>query len=174
MKRINILSKSTCTRIIEICSHINFHKSLIIDDTYKISRSVHRKSNTAILNDQVIHKLLRKLQVACEQSIQEEWGIKLNQWTTPTINRYSEGEYYKTHTDSNKSYLNCRAFSCVTFLNDDFEGGELYFPLKNKSFVPKTGSSILFASDELHGSKIIKSGTKYSLVQFIVYPKFLV
>lgn len=58
---------------------------------------------------------------------------------------------YKTHVDTvthTNEYVK-RLFSCVYYLNDDYIGGELYFPSINKKIKPKANSCVLFPSNNL-------------------------
>ena len=78
--------------------------------------------------------------------------------------KYSPGGYYSTHTDHGPS--NIRTISALIYLNDDYEGGELYFPRQDIKIKPKTGQVVFFPSNYLypHASLPITSGTKYSIV----------
>lgn len=57
---------------------------------------------------------------------------------------YEVGSYYKTHTDSNFEDGKVRTFSCILYLNDDFEGGELIFPRDELIYKPVQGSMAIF------------------------------
>ena len=50
------------------------------------------------------------------------------------------------------------------YLNDDYEGGELYFPLQDVKFKPKKGAAYFFPGDKnyIHGVTEIKSGIRYT------------
>ena len=64
-----------------------------------------------------------------------------------------------------------RNFGTVGFLNDDFEGGELYLPNKNIVIKSKIGHSVIFPGtlEYLHGVKPIISGTRYTIASFLTY-----
>jgi len=52
------------------------------------------------------------------------------------------------------------------YLNDDFDGGELYFANKNVSFKPAKGQLILFPCNQkeyIHGVSKITKGIRYSI-----------
>ena len=57
------------------------------------------------------------------------------------------------------------------YLNDDIEGGELYFPDHNISIKPKTGLLAAFDGGHAnqHGVTLITSGTRYTIGQFWDY-----
>ena len=50
----------------------------------------------------------------------------------------------------------------VFYLNDEYEGGELYFPLQGIEFKPKRGSVYFFPGDKnfIHGVKTVTSGCR--------------
>lgn len=83
--------------------------------------------------------------------------------------RYTPGQHFNVHTDHGFSYI-CTV-SNVTYINDDYEGGELWFPYLDLTFTPKAGDSIFFPSTYLfaHASKPVTSGTKYSAVTMFDY-----
>jgi len=61
------------------------------------------------------------------------------------INKYGRGAEYKGHVDHHPT--NQRVFSIVAFLNDNFDGGELVFPLLDISIKPQAGSAVMFPSN---------------------------
>lgn len=54
------------------------------------------------------------------------------------------------------------------YINDDYEGGELYFPNQDIEFKPKSGSAHFFPGDMnyIHGVKEITSGVRYTVPFF--------
>jgi hypothetical protein len=67
-----------------------------------------------------------------------------------------------------------RNFGTVGFLNENFEGGILYYPNKdNLQVTPKTGYSAIHTGglDCLHGVTRITSGCRYTIASFLTYDK---
>lgn len=54
------------------------------------------------------------------------------------------------------------------YINDDYEGGELYFPNQNIKFKPKAGAAYFFPGDKnyIHGVSEIISGIRYTVPFF--------
>lgn len=52
----------------------------------------------------------------------------------------------------------------VFYLNEDYEGGELFFPLQNIKFKPKARAAYFFPGDKnyIHGVTKVTSGTRYT------------
>lgn len=63
--------------------------------------------------------------------------------------------------------------TCTTYINDDYEGGEIEFYIDNKKIThkPKAGDILVFPSTEpyYHGVKMIKKGNKFFIRNFIIY-----
>ena len=54
--------------------------------------------------------------------------------------------------------------SSLFYLNDDYEGGELFFPLQDIKFKPKPRAAYFFPGDKnyIHGVTKVTSGTRYT------------
>lgn len=80
--------------------------------------------------------------------------------------RYTEGQFFVEHSDGSDKLG--RALSIVIYLNDDYEGGEIYFRNQNLTIKPRAKSMVMFPStdDFLHEAKPVISGTKYAIVSF--------
>jgi len=64
-----------------------------------------------------------------------------------------------------------RKFGCVYYLNDDYEGGEIYFPNFDFSIKPKPNTMIFFPGDveHLHGVRNVNKGTRHTIASFWGY-----
>ena len=80
---------------------------------------------------------------------------------------YGVGDYFSKHTDEIPEQE--RRISGVYYLNDDYEGGELYFTEFDIAFKPKAKDYLLFPSiwSYMHIAKPVISGTKNAIVHFI-------
>lgn len=93
----------------------------------------------------------------------------LRYWEAFNFIKYGEGQHFMEHHDHGFSY-NCTV-SLVAYLNDDYEGGELYFRLQGLNIKPKAGDLYIFPSTFVypHRAMPVKSGVKYSLVTMLDY-----
>jgi len=84
-----------------------------------------------------------------------------------TLIRYTEGQFFIEHSDDDIEELE-RKLSIVIYLNDDYEGGEIYFRKQNLTIKPKANSLVAFPSTDefVHEAKPITSGTKYIITSF--------
>lgn len=97
--------------------------------------------------------------------------------TNPAIVRWLPGQYQLPHADKelheepNVGVPNDFPhydIAGLLYLNDDYEGGELYFPLHEIEFKPKAGAAYFFPGDRfyIHGVREIKSGIRYVIPFF--------
>ena len=97
--------------------------------------------------------------------------------TSPAIVRWLPGQLQNPHADKElhdgpdagqPNDFPWYDLSGLFYLNDDYEGGELYFPLQNIEFKPKPGGAYFFPGDKnfIHGVREIKSGIRYVIPFF--------
>ena len=85
--------------------------------------------------------------------------------------KYREGYFYNYHVDGTAMLRN---LSCIIFLNDDYEGGELcFYDVFNKREVTikaKAGRLILWPSNFLYPHKVnkVSKGLRFTMVSWIV------
>jgi hypothetical protein len=88
------------------------------------------------------------------------------------ILKYFEGYFYNYHVDSGGNHH--RNMSCIIFLNNDYEGGELVFKDQASDeeleIKVKPGRMILWPSNFLFPHKVreVKKGIRYSIVSWII------
>jgi hypothetical protein len=90
---------------------------------------------------------------------------KIEHFECINIVRYGKGQYFKVHTDDGDPYR-CTV-STVGYPNDDYAGGELYFPLFDVKHKPTAGDLVISPSAYVyaHSSEpVTDDGIKYSLV----------
>lgn len=84
------------------------------------------------------------------------------------ICKYNTGAQMGSHVDDNMDGNGIPLITGIIYLNDDYEGGELYFKNQNIKIKPASGSVILFPSTQpfFHESLLITSGNKYMIPFF--------
>ena len=80
-----------------------------------------------------------------------------------SISKYFEGKEMGPHCDNYEGTKSGPVISVVGYLNDDYDGGELYFREQDLKIKPTAGSVVIFPSNEpyFHQSMPTKSGVKY-------------
>jgi Rps23 Pro-64 3,4-dihydroxylase Tpa1-like proline 4-hydroxylase len=104
------------------------------------------------------------------------WNLEYDEVKAIQFTEYNEGGYYDWHRDSFEEPFKdgkIRKLSVTVNLNDDFEGGDMWFdneleygqtkPMLNKLGRPK-GSVNVFPSHVWHKVDKVTKGTRYSLV----------
>ncbi len=87
-----------------------------------------------------------------------------------TLLKYENGTHYKQHHDCGGLHKD-RVVSILVYLNDNYEGGELEFPLFDFKYKPKAGDIVIFPSNYTfsHIAHPVTSGTKYAIVSWMKY-----
>jgi hypothetical protein len=95
----------------------------------------------------------------------------LKYWEAFNFIKYGQGQHFMEHHDHGFSY-NCTV-SLVSYPNDDYEGGELFFRLQNLKVKAEAGDLFIFPSNFMypHQAMPVTSGTKYSIVTMLDYSK---
>lgn len=93
----------------------------------------------------------------------------LNYWESFNYVKYGENQHFQVHSDHGYSYT-C-VLSSVGYLNDDYDGGELFFDKFNLKIKPKAGDLYLFPSSFIysHAALPVYNGVKYSIVTMLDY-----
>ena len=103
----------------------------------------------------------------CVWDYREKNELELNADESYRVLKYGNGAEYRAHHDHGPG--NRRVLSLVTFLNDDFTGGELIFPKFDLEVKPLAGRCVLFPSNFPYMHIAMPAGVednsvKYSLV----------
>lgn len=111
------------------------------------------------------HKIIKMLDSAiktCSEEYSSRYNIDLGRLAPLSISKYFEGNSMGSHTDSYDGDTSA-VLSIVLYLNDDYEGGELYFKEQQIKVKPEKNSLVAFPSTKpyFHESLPIISGTKY-------------
>lgn len=121
------------------------------------------ESNAGLIH---IYEKMEDLVKKCVNDYAMYWGFNVVYYEVFNFVKYQgEGQEFKIHADHGPHYNT--TVSIVAYLNDDYEGGEIYFPrLDNLTYKPKAGDIAVFPSNYIyeHASLPLKSGTKYCIV----------
>lgn len=143
--------------------------SPLLNARYCVDFKVGQKNLGELSNDNKnfynIHEQIFKHVYDCSLDYGSYWGVGLNYFEVFNFVKYqSPGHHFNIHVDHGPAYVS--TVSIVAYLNEDYSGGELYFPRFDLNIKPKTGDIIFFPSTFIyeHASKPMISGTKYSVV----------
>lgn len=113
-----------------------------------------------------MHNKIYQVLKSCVDDYAQYWGISVNYYEAFNFVKYEgAGQQFRIHADHGPAYA-CTV-SAVIYLNDNYEGGELYFPRLDKlTYKPKRGDIAIFPSNYIyeHASLDMVEGTKYCVV----------
>lgn len=95
---------------------------------------------------------------------------------TSHAQKWGIGGHANPHSDNSDFDGNPNAFEInkyvsLIYLNDDYEGGEIYFPDHNIEIKPKKGMVICFPGgvENIHGVKEVTAGERHTMMAFWDY-----
>lgn len=117
-----------------------------------------------------LHENIFKYVYNCSTDYGSYWGVGIRYFEVFNFVKYqSPGHHFNIHADHGPAYVT--TVSLVAYLNDDYSGGELYFPRFDLTIKPDAGDIVFFPSTYIyeHASKPMIDGTKYSIVVMTDY-----
>lgn len=151
-------------------THYNEDGTIIYDSEYWKDRVA--TGTTIDKQDPEIYPLIHS--VVDRLKIEIDNFFKVDAWaTSPAIVRWLPGQFQHPHADKelhegeNAGKPNDFPYydlASLFYLNDDYEGGKLYFPKQGIEFKPKAGAAYFFPGDMnyIHGVSTIESGIRYT------------
>jgi len=160
----DVLSEDECLSIIESCENKYKASEVYIEGDAMVSN--HRTSYSATFDFESNSNLYDKILTITENL------TKINRQNIEPLHiaRYTAGQEFKEHFDADK-FIH-RTHTIVIYLNDNFKGGETYFPEINFKVSPKVGRLLLFESidnnavilQSVHQGMPVNEGIKYICV----------
>lgn len=107
----------------------------------------------------------------CEELVEHQYSVECVTYSIDFLH-YPDGTHYWPHVDGQyvdgtqvrRSNVN-RDITCVVYLNDDYQGGEVYFPFFDIEKRPSAGDILMYPGSwqYLHGVKKVQ-GVRYAIV----------
>ena len=120
------------------------------------------------LEDPVIHALNRRIAAASETDVAQGEPLQ--------VLRYKPGDQYRTHFDAIPGFANQRILTMIVWLNQDYEGGETFFPTPGLKLRRRAGDALLFRNaggdgrrdpDSAHAGLPVTAGQKWIASRWI-------
>ena len=167
-------------------THYNEDGVVIYDASYWEDRVA--SSSTLSRVAPKIYSLIENLMNRLTEKVNEHFRVDAKP-TTPSVVRWIPGNLQLPHADkelhkyeewgggpdvegkpNDFPYFDIAG---LFYLNNDYEGGELYFPEQNIQFKPKPGAAYFFPGDKnyVHGVTEIKNGERYTCPFFFTIMK---
>lgn len=126
--------------------------------------------------DKLIFEMIIKIRIRIEQHITQTCGLAVPIYAEcASVIRWPEGYGQEPHADSEQNdpedgehQYPHRFYAAVCYLNDDYEGGDLYFPQHGLELKPAPGVMIHFPGtrEYLHGVHPVTNGVRYAITAF--------
>ncbi len=151
-------------------SHVNENGTVVYDSEYWKDRVA--TSPTLDKNDPAIAPVIAGLFQRLKPIVEEFYKVRVTP-TGTTIVKWLPGQFQRPHADKElhegpdaglpNDFPNYD-LSSLFYLNDDYEGGELYFPQHGIEFQPVAGAAYFFPGDMnyTHGVRPVKSGNRFT------------
>jgi len=151
-------------------SHVNENGTVIYDAGFWKDRVASAPSLDK--NDPRIVPMISSLFNRLQPIIEDFFKVKV-QPTGQTIVKWNPGQFQRPHADKElhsgpdaglPNDFPHYDISSLFYINDDYEGGELYFPHQKIQFKPKRGSAYFFPGDMnyVHGVTEITKSLRYT------------
>ena len=123
-------------------------------------------------NSPEIFSIMQEYVDAVQHEVQYKFGRFLER-TKPGIRKWNTGENQAIHADGETAdgwpgYNYIVDYGSIIYLNDDYEGGELFFPKYNIHMKPQPGTLVFFPSTNMyaHGVTEVTDGVRYTSPHF--------
>ena len=151
-------------------SHVNENGTVVYDAGFWKDRVASAPSLNQ--NDPRIVPVISGLVERLKPIVEEFFQVKA-QPTGQTIVKWLPGQLQRPHADKElhegpdagkPNDFPQYDIASLFYINDGYEGGELYFPLQKVQFKPKRGAAYFFPGDKeyIHGVTEITSGLRYT------------
>ena len=163
----NFVSKEHLVEIINYCVLIKEWESQsdLGTDSIHIPELIER-------NSPGIFSIMQQYVDNVQYEVEYKFGRKLER-TNPGIRKWLPGEYQDIHADGETAsgwpgYNYIVDYGSIIYLNDEYEGGEIFFPKYNIHIQPKPGTLVFFPSTNMyaHGVTEITDGIRYTSPHF--------
>lgn len=122
-----------------------------------------------------------------EETASYVFGVPLNRYDgNGLLNKWSIGDSLVVHTDAPTEFEQFIGkgveyppspilYSSIVYLNNDYQGGDIYFTGHNMSFSPPAGSLLLFPSTSMYPHEVrkITLGDRYTFTLFLSNPDII-
>lgn len=106
-----------------------------------------------------------KIMIDVYKRVSELFDKTLHTQMIRMIHKTDKDSFWEDHSDNLGDPT--IQYGVVIYLNDDFEGGQLFYPESKTNIKPESGMLIFHKGDKIHGVSKVESGTRYTLTSFI-------
>lgn len=172
----NFLTSAECDRLLGMFDRLHGlvkHRRIGID--FWEGRIVYMTDVAA--HDASAAEIMGGFQKRATAMLGEFYALTRPLWTdTVQLNIWEQGSCLPPHTDNSNPDGTAhstpwRDFSSIVYLNDDYEGGELYFTAKDRVLKPRRGMLVAFSAGYHHEHGVLKvtKGRRITMPAFYTF-----
>ncbi len=169
----NFVSPELCQKILAYSkgAQANPMSQLAVSEENRFSET---RVGEEILIDGMDKEIIALITRAYQEEVSSFYSADIEWVERPQILRYGMGGKYKPHADAyvwrpqKKQWVKVidRDYSILIYLDEQFEGGALYFNLLDYLIKPKAGMLVFFPSDQvhMHEAQEVITGKRHAIV----------
>ena len=170
------ISEENCKKIISLVEKYYTYESSMDGKVWSVTTSTNLK------NEQWLYDLFWPYMLNANE--EAGWKYDIESAEDFQVLKYNKGDSYVLHNDGGGDHLSTyntpdnkflnnkvRKISMISFLSDDYEGGELEVS-GEIPMTKETGNLIFFPSFMSHQVKAVISGTRFSFLNWFLGPPF--
>lgn len=172
----DFLKPDECDRLLGMFDHVHGlvkHRKVGVD--FWEGRIVYM--NDVAAHDASAAEIMGGFQKRATSMLGEFYALTRPLWTdTVQLNIWEQGSCLPPHTDNSNPNgtphtTPWRDFSSIVYLNDDYEGGELYFTARDRVLKPRRGMLVAFSAGYHHEHGVLKvtQGRRITMPAFYTF-----
>ena len=167
----NVLGPDLRSRLIDLHQASGAAESdVILDNVRVVDAAFKRRTDCAITDQALVGGVAERLFRCITPEVRKLFFMQLNHFDRPIVACYGadNGGHYQPHRDNGLGPTAHRRFAVSVNLNEDFEGGELFFPEYGGAKVKApAGWAVVFPCAILHGVAPVTGGRRYAFLPFM-------
>ena len=178
------VSKHLCKEIVSFVDPAVLRDATVADGSQLAApRRVDKTVRNVMIQDClcVESQVNSTVQRIVDELVEPFYDLRIDYWERPDVLVYPPGGFYRPHNDGEAVEHDPVAYewrwrrsmdrdiSVVWYLNEDFEGGGLWFPPFQYLIRPQTGMVVTFPSthEYAHTAQPVVSGMRYAVVTWM-------
>jgi hypothetical protein len=166
----NFVDKVTISKLYEFSKNIKNFTQMQGNETW--DNRVYGPESFQNDSNQLYTKVNDVYAKRLKKEIEKVFGFLLED-RNPSIVIWRPGDFQPPHADKEQPDGSPNPFpfydlSSLIYINDDYKGGEIYFPQHDIEIKPSAGDAVFFPGDRfyLHGVKELKEGLRFTIPIF--------
>jgi hypothetical protein len=167
----NFIKNDHLKIIQDFCKTLNTFLDLPNDDDY-----YNRICSSSILKDlsPEVHEILSFYQIKHKKIIEDFFNVSLHR-NVPSVVIWRPGDFQHVHADKEYMPWDTREYpfpdndiAALFYLNNEYTGGEIYFPIQDVLLKMNAGDAVFFPGDKeyKHEVREVKTGLRFTCVCF--------